>query len=125
MRNVWFLPSSQAMIKWLQRCGFKNVKLIDETATCTEEQRTTEWMQFHSLTNFLDPNDSSKTIEGYDAPLRAIFTAEAPQMYYGTSDQIVITLFFIDKVLAKSTPIFLEDRCNRMTHSNTLWRLTS
>jgi len=78
MRNVWFLPSSQAMIKWLQRCGFKNVKLIDETVTSTEEQRTTEWMQFHSLTNFLDPNDSSKTIEGYDAPLRAIFTAEAP-----------------------------------------------
>ncbi len=77
MRNVWFLPSSKAMIKWLLRSGFKNVKLIDETVTSLEEQRTTEWMQFHSLKEFLDPNDSSKTIEGYDAPLRAVFTAEA------------------------------------------------
>jgi len=78
MRNVWFLPSSQAMMKWLQRCGFKHVKLIDESFTTVEEQRATEWMQFHSLKDFLDPNDSRKTIEGYQAPLRAIFTAEAP-----------------------------------------------
>ncbi len=78
MRNVWFLPSSLGMIKWLQRSGFKNVKLIDETATSFDEQRTTEWMTFHSLKNFLDPHDISKTIEGYSAPLRAIFTADAP-----------------------------------------------
>jgi len=78
MRNVWFLPSSLAMIKWLQRCGFKNVKRIDENVTSTNEQRSTEWMEFHSLENFLDPLDKSKTIEGYPAPLRAIFTAEAP-----------------------------------------------
>ena len=78
MRNVWFLPSSKAMIKWLQRCGFKNVKLVDESFTSLEEQRSTEWMQFHSLKDFLDPDDISKTIEGYPAPLRAIFTAEAP-----------------------------------------------
>ena len=73
-----FLPSSKAMIKWLQRCGFKNVKLVDESFTSLEEQRSTEWMQFHSLKEFLDSNDNSKTIEGYPAPLRAIFTAEAP-----------------------------------------------
>lgn len=78
MRNVWFLPSSQAMIKWLQRCGFKNVKLIDESPTTIEEQRSTQWMQFHSLKDFLDPDDHTKTIEGYSAPLRAIFTAESP-----------------------------------------------
>lgn len=78
MRNVWFLPSSKAMIKWLRRCGFKNVKLVDESFTSLEEQRSTEWMQFHSLKDFLDPLDTSKTIEGYPAPLRAIFTAEAP-----------------------------------------------
>ncbi|MCW8933737.1 MAG: tRNA 5-methoxyuridine(34)/uridine 5-oxyacetic acid(34) synthase CmoB [Gammaproteobacteria bacterium] len=78
MRNVWFLPSSKAMIKWLQRCGFKNVKLVDESFTSQEEQRSTDWMQYHSLKDFLDPDDMSKTIEGYPAPLRAIFTAEAP-----------------------------------------------
>ncbi len=78
MRNVWFLPSSKAMIKWMQRCGFKNVKLVDESFTGFDEQRSTEWMEFHSLKDFLDPQDISKTIEGYPAPLRAIFTAEAP-----------------------------------------------
>ena len=78
MRNVWFLPSSQAMIKWLQRCGFKNVKLIDECVTSFEEQRSTEWMQFHSLKDFLNQDDVTKTVEGYPAPLRAIFTAESP-----------------------------------------------
>jgi tRNA (mo5U34)-methyltransferase len=35
-------------------------------------------MTFHSLAQFLDPNDSSKSIEGYPAPKRAIFTAKAP-----------------------------------------------
>ena len=78
MRNVWFLPSSQAMKKWLKRCGFKNIKLVNETYTTVDEQRSTDWMQFHSLTDFLDPDDKTKTLEGYPAPLRAIFTADAP-----------------------------------------------
>lgn len=78
MRNVWFIPSSKAIMLWLKRCGYKNIKLIDETCTSLEEQRSTEWMQFHSLKEFLDPDDISKTVEGYPAPLRAVFTAEAP-----------------------------------------------
>ncbi|VAW58224.1 tRNA (mo5U34)-methyltransferase [hydrothermal vent metagenome] len=78
MRNVWFIPSSAAMMVWLKRCGFKNIKRVDETLTRTEEQRATQWMTFHSLENFLDPEDPSKTVEGYPAPLRAIFTAGAP-----------------------------------------------
>jgi len=78
MRNVWFIPSSAAMLVWLKRCGFKNIKLVDESYTTLDEQRATEWMQYHSLENYLDAEDQSKTIEGYPAPLRAIFTAEAP-----------------------------------------------
>lgn len=78
MRNVWFIPSSAAMMMWLKRCGYKNIKLVDESYTRLDEQRATEWMQYHSLENYLDPDDHSKTIEGYPAPLRAIFTAEAP-----------------------------------------------
>jgi len=78
MRNVWFIPSSAAMMVWLKRCGFKNIRLVDESFTSKEEQRATSWMSFHSLENFLDANDTGKTIEGYPAPLRAIFTADAP-----------------------------------------------
>jgi len=79
MRNVWFIPSSAAVIVWLTRCGFKNIKLVDETFTSIEEQRATDWMRFHSLQDFLDPQDMRKTVEGYAAPLRAIFTAQAPR----------------------------------------------
>ncbi len=43
--------------------------------TSTDEQRSTQWMQFHSLAQFLDPQDPDKTIEGYPAPRRAIITA--------------------------------------------------
>lgn len=78
MRNVWFIPSAAAMLKWLTRCGYKNIRLVDQTLTSLQEQRATEWMTFHSLQNFLDPNDQTKTLEGYPAPLRAIFIAEAP-----------------------------------------------
>ncbi len=76
MRNVWFLPSTLALEKWMRKCGFKNVRTVDVNQTSLEEQRTTEWMHFHSLANYLDPNDISKTIEGYPAPKRAIIIAE-------------------------------------------------
>jgi tRNA (mo5U34)-methyltransferase len=75
MRNVWFLPSSLAMIAWLERCGFKNVRVVNTDITAVEEQRKTEWIDTESLKDFLDPQDPSKTIEGYPAPKRAIFIA--------------------------------------------------
>jgi tRNA (mo5U34)-methyltransferase len=34
-------------------------------------------MQYQSLTDFLDTDDKSKTVEGYPAPLRATLIAEA------------------------------------------------
>lgn len=75
MRNVWFLPSCDTLISWLKRCGFKNVRLIDVTTTRIEEQRSTEWMQFHSLQDFLHPDNPQLTCEGLPAPKRAIFIA--------------------------------------------------
>lgn len=78
MRNVWFIPATKMVELWLQRCGFTDIKLIDECVTTTQEQRRTEWMTFESLADFLDPENPSLTIEGYPAPRRAIFTAIAP-----------------------------------------------
>lgn len=78
MRNVWFLPSIAAMTLWLQRCGFTDIACVDTNRTSREEQRSTEWMHFESLADFLDPEDAEKTIEGHPAPLRAIFTANKP-----------------------------------------------
>ncbi len=78
MRNVWFLPSVPQLELWLRRCGFKNVRTVSVESTTIEEQRTTEWMPFDSLEKFLDPEDHSKTIEGYPAPKRAVVIANAP-----------------------------------------------
>lgn len=75
MRNVWFLPSTDALVIWMQRVGFKQVKVVDVGATTLQEQRKTQWMDSQSLADFLDPNDISKTIEGYPAPVRAVLTA--------------------------------------------------
>jgi len=77
MRNVWFLPSKKAMCAWLERCGFTNVRVVNTDITALEEQRKTQWIDTESLSDFLDPNDNSKTIEGYPAPKRAIFIANA------------------------------------------------
>jgi len=77
MRNVWFIPSCDTLISWLERCGFTNCRIVDITATSTEEQRSTEWMQFNSLKDFLDPENPNLTIEGFPAPKRAIVIANA------------------------------------------------
>lgn len=75
MRNVWFLPSCPTLLSWLKRCGFKNIRLVDVTKTSIEEQRSTPWMQFHSLQDFLDADNLELTCEGYPAPKRAIIIA--------------------------------------------------
>jgi tRNA (mo5U34)-methyltransferase len=75
MRNVWFLPSVDAMTLWLQRSGFSDIACVDINRTSTEEQRRTDWMTFESLDDYLDPHDPLKTIEGHPAPLRATFVA--------------------------------------------------
>ena len=75
MGNVWFIPSCELLLSWLRKLGFNKVELLNVQPTTVEEQRCTEWMQFHSLADFLDPEDPTKTIEGYPAPRRAIVTA--------------------------------------------------
>ena len=78
MRNVWFLPTCDTLLRWLDRTGYRNARVVDVTATTTEEQRSTDWMRFNSLQDFLDPDDPSKTVEGYPGPLRATLIAEKP-----------------------------------------------
>ena len=75
MNNVWFLPSALTLLIWLRKCGFTDVRLVDECTTTVAEQHSTDWMRFHSLPEFLDPNDSSLTAEGHPAPRRAVFIA--------------------------------------------------
>ncbi len=75
MGNVWFIPSCDMLALWLEKLGYRDIQLVDVTATTSEEQRSTDWMRFQSLADFLHPEDTSQSIEGYPAPVRAIFTA--------------------------------------------------
>ncbi len=76
MRNVWFILSPLTLESWLKRAGFKNIRLIDVTRTTPQEQRSTQWMPWESLPEFLDVQNADKTVEGYPAPVRAIFVCE-------------------------------------------------
>ena len=73
MPNVWQIPSLGTLEGWLQQTGYRNIRCVDISTTSTEEQRSTEWMKFESLRNCLDEKDPSLTIEGYPAPVRAVF----------------------------------------------------
>lgn len=75
MNNVYFIPSVAALTGWLEKVGFTEVRCVDIDVTSVEEQRATEWMIYQSLSDFLDPNDPAKTIEGYPAPMRATLIA--------------------------------------------------
>ena len=77
MPNVWFLPSPDTLLCWLRKCGFLNARVVDVCKTTVDEQRATEWMTFESLADFLNSQSSDKTVEGYPAPVRAVFIAEA------------------------------------------------
>lgn len=78
MNNVWFLPSPGELAQWLRRCGFREVKIVDISVTTIDEQRSTDWMQFESLADCLDPQHKDLTVEGLPAPQRAVIIAKKP-----------------------------------------------
>ena len=79
MRNVFFLPSTDMLEVWLARLGFQSIRTVDVCDTSVEEQRSTEWMPFQSLPDFLDPNNAALTVEGYPSPRRAVIIAQRPE----------------------------------------------
>ena len=74
-RNVFFLPTIDCLNAWLTRVGFKKIKLIDQSVTDFSEQKSTKHAPFESLKDFLDPTDSSLTIEGYPMAKRSVVFA--------------------------------------------------
>ncbi|MFA5215604.1 tRNA 5-methoxyuridine(34)/uridine 5-oxyacetic acid(34) synthase CmoB [Sulfuricurvum sp.] len=68
--NVYFVPTLKALENWCLRAGFKSFEVLGTVRTTSDEQRKTDWIESQSLEDFLDPDDSSKTVEGYPAPIR-------------------------------------------------------
>lgn len=75
MRNVFQIPTIKNLENWLKLAGYVDIKIVDISTTTLQEQRCTDWMKFESLENFLDPDDHSRTIEGWPAPRRAMLIA--------------------------------------------------
>lgn len=76
MRGISMIPSVPLLKRWLDESGFKEVRLLDLTWTTSEEQRATAWSNSWSFINTLNPENSKETLEGYQAPLRAIIMAK-------------------------------------------------
>ncbi|MEA3513253.1 MAG: tRNA 5-methoxyuridine(34)/uridine 5-oxyacetic acid(34) synthase CmoB [Campylobacterota bacterium] len=74
--NVYFLPTVSCFKNWLSRAGFIDIELLEITTTDDKEQRVTPWTFGMSLDDFRDPDDPTKTIEGYPAPKRAYLKAK-------------------------------------------------
>jgi len=73
--GTWFVPTASCLNNWLSRCGFSEVQQFCMHPMSNREQRKTEWMVFESYDDFIDAEDSGRTIEGYPAPWRVFFKA--------------------------------------------------
>ncbi len=78
MRNIWRLPSGPMLCRWIHDAGFENVRCVSVDITSVLEQRTTDWMQHESLTEALDPENRSLTVEGHPRPRRAVVIGQKP-----------------------------------------------
>ncbi|MCB0193083.1 MAG: tRNA 5-methoxyuridine(34)/uridine 5-oxyacetic acid(34) synthase CmoB [Anaerolineae bacterium] len=75
-RGIWFLPTQSCLTNWLTRTGFSKQRSIFAAPLSSQEQRRTLWADIDSLSDFLDPTDPTRTIEGHPAPWRYYVVAE-------------------------------------------------
>lgn len=68
--NISFVPTIPALKNWCLRAGFSDFEVLETSVTQNDEQRKTSWIEGQSLEDFLDPEDNTKTVEGYPAPAR-------------------------------------------------------
>lgn len=78
MANVWGLPSVGLLKQWMKICGFTDIECVSLALTNYEEQQQTDWIDTHSLEDFLS-ECGTKTAEGYPAPLRVMIKAKKPE----------------------------------------------
>ena len=74
-RGLWFLPTESCLKNWLIRSQFDEIHCFYRSPLTSEEQRSTSWAPIKSLSDFLDPQNPHKTIEGYPAPYRFYMVA--------------------------------------------------
>ena len=68
--GTYFIPTGTCLQNWMQRAGFNDIDLFCSHPMSDREQRRTDWMVFESYNDYIDPENSERTIEGYPAPWR-------------------------------------------------------
>ncbi len=76
--GIWFVPSEKSVINWLRRTHFTDVRVVYNARLGVEEQRSTSWAPYESLSDFLNKKNPDLTIEGYPAPNRIYVMAKKP-----------------------------------------------
>ncbi|MBX7057282.1 MAG: DUF1698 domain-containing protein [Leptospirales bacterium] len=71
MRGVWQVPAVQAVLNWLERCGFRKVSWHGEYEYMEEHPGIAALPGLRQGLN----DDCTLTIEGYPAPRRSYYTA--------------------------------------------------
>lgn len=74
--GTYFVPTGRCLQNWMQRAGMQSVELFCSHTMSETEQRRTEWMEFESYNDFIDPLNRSLTIEGYPAPCRVFLSGK-------------------------------------------------
>lgn len=75
MNNIWLLPTLPALLNWLKKSKFDQIKVINTKWERDQEQRVTPYSSDVSYKDFLDPEDITKTCEGHPAPDRWLIVA--------------------------------------------------
>jgi tRNA (mo5U34)-methyltransferase len=72
--GTYFVPTGACLRNWMLRAGFQDAQLFCSHPMSEQEQRKTKWMTFESYSDFLDPEDASRTVEGFPAPYRVFLS---------------------------------------------------
>ena len=73
--GTYFVPTGSCLVNWMKKAGFIDIELFCTHPMSEQEQRRTDWMQFESFTDYIDPAKPHLTVEGYPAPCRVFVRA--------------------------------------------------
>ena len=76
MPGTYFVPTGPCLLNWLKKAGYVACELLCSHPMSPLEQRRTEWMDFESFADYIDPDNSALTTEGYPAPWRIFFRGQ-------------------------------------------------
>jgi tRNA (mo5U34)-methyltransferase len=78
MGNARWIPTPSALHQLVESCGLTVKSVTDHGYISIAEQRSTPFAPYQSLREYLNPNDSTRTIEGCPAPRRIIAVVTEP-----------------------------------------------